>query len=82
MGREGSVDTRPCRLCGYSAAEKVRESIARRGARQYAMRWYLCPDCRDLSFAYRVSSRSEPGSEAVDVSGVDEPITSAETAIP
>jgi hypothetical protein len=30
----------------------VRESLVSHGDREYRTRWYLCPDCGDVSFSY------------------------------
>jgi hypothetical protein len=79
MGGEGEVDTRPCRQCGCIHAAKVRESIAGHGRRQYTMRWYLCPDCRDVNFTYQVREAplgappaTQVASEAAEISAVAE----------
>jgi hypothetical protein len=49
---------RLCRECGCAYAAKVRESVSVRGPHEYTMRWYICPDCRDVTFSYRISDAS------------------------
>jgi hypothetical protein len=66
------VNTRLCRECGCAYAAKVRESVNIRGPHEYTMRWYICPDCRDVSFSYRISGTSpqvrssEPGAHGIE----------------
>jgi hypothetical protein len=33
--------------------EVVRESISRRGTRAYAIYWFRCPQCQEVSLRYR-----------------------------
>jgi len=42
-----------CRRCNCGELEVVRETVTRRGRHQYAMCWYRCPDCHEVSLSYR-----------------------------
>lgn len=43
-----------CRRCGSSTLAVVRESVTRRGRHEYAMCWYRCPQCNEVSLSYRL----------------------------
>ena len=43
-----------CRRCNCHQLEIVRESVTQRGIHQYAMCWYRCPRCHEVSLSYRL----------------------------
>jgi hypothetical protein len=76
---EAVVNSRPCRQCGFARAPRVRESVTCHGSHRYTMRWYLCPECQDVSFTYRVevaplvatpAASLAPSSEEAEASAV------------
>lgn len=44
---------RRCRRCSCERLDIVRESLTRRGNNEYAMCWYRCAGCREISLSYR-----------------------------
>lgn len=50
---EGWARMKQCRRCNCNRLQIARESVTRRGRHQYAMCWYRCPECHDVSLSYR-----------------------------
>jgi uncharacterized protein with PIN domain len=42
-----------CGRCNFASPLVIRESVTRRGRHEYAMRWYRCPQCNEVSLSYR-----------------------------
>ena len=42
-----------CRRCQSAQLDRVRESVNRRGGREYVTYWYRCPRCHEVSLSYR-----------------------------
>lgn len=44
---------RRCGRCNCTSLVVIRESVTRRGRHEYAMRWYRCSQCNEVSLSYR-----------------------------